>query len=209
MIPEIKNRIAIGAVVCSAILAASCATAPKRPMVREEKHILASTELENGNSALVSGLMDQLAQTGCYQLPGDLLERVRQLFWAGCCDDAGTEQTIRRVFDSYSYLLDTHTAVAVDVARQYRQAVSGAEKLIIASTANPYKFARSVLHAIDPEVAAKAGDEFSAVDAVTALTGAAVPAPLAGLREKQPRFDSVCSREGMLQAFAQGLHISL
>jgi len=165
--------------------------------------------LSGGNSALVSGLMDQLAQTGCYQLPGDLLERVRQLFWAGCCDDAGTEQTIRRVFDSYSYLLDTHTAVAVDVARQYRQAVSGAEKLIIASTANPYKFARSVLHAIDPEVAAKAGDEFSAVDAVTALTGAAVPAPLAGLREKQPRFDSVCSREGMLQAFAQGLHISL
>ena len=164
--------------------------------------------LSDGNCALVRDLMSQLAQTGRYQVPEDLLSKLRELFAAGSCDDEQTSATIRRVFESHSYLLDTHTAVAVDVAEQYRAQGSGAKR-VIASTANPYKFSRSVLQAVDAAAAAAVEDEFDVVDTVCRITGEPVPAGLSGLREKQVRFSNVCEKQDMLAAFAQGLGITL
>jgi len=177
--------------------------------------ILISSNLERllwhisgGDCELVKDLMGQLAQNGRYQVPEELMERIRDLFWAGSCDDEQTAVTIRKTFESYSYLLDTHTAVAVDVAEQYRTAGSGAKR-VIASTANPYKFSRSVLQAVDSAAAQAAADEFDTVDATNRVTGEPVPAPLAGLREKQVRFSNVCEKQDMLSAFAAGLKIEL
>ena len=164
--------------------------------------------LSDGDCELVKGLMAQLAQTGRYQVPEELMAKIRELFWAGSCDDDQTGKTIQHVFESYSYLLDTHTAVAVDVAEQYR-AVSGGAKRVIASTANPYKFSRSVLQAVNAAEAEAAADEFATVDATNRVTGEPVPAPLAGLREKEVRFSNICEKQEMLSAFAGGLGIRL
>ena len=40
-------------------------------------------------------------------------------------------------------------------------------------------------------------DEFDMVDELNRTTGAEVPKPLASLREKQVRFNNVCSKEDM------------
>ncbi|MBP0962806.1 MAG: hypothetical protein J6Q99_00725, partial [Oscillospiraceae bacterium] len=67
----------------------------------------------------------------------------------------------------------------------------------------------SVLQAVDPAAAQAAADEFSTVDATNRVTGEPVPAPLAGLREKQVRFSNTCEKQDMLSAFAAGLKINL
>ena len=54
-----------------------------------------------------------------------------------------------------------------------------------------------------------AADEFATVDAANRVTGEPVPAPLAGLREKQVRFSNICEKQEMLSAFAAGLEIKL
>lgn len=71
---------------------------------------------------------------------------------------------------------------------------------MIASTANPYKFSASVLEALG---GSQAGDELDKVEQLHRLTGCAVPAPLAGLKGRQPRFTEVCDREDMEQAMVR------
>ena len=91
--------------------------------------------LESGDADLVAGLMQRLSDCGCYQIPDEMLQRIQKLFWAGCCDEQQTLATIRDVWTQHGYLMDTHTAVAWNVAQQYRR--SGAEHpLVVLSTAS-------------------------------------------------------------------------
>ena len=66
---------------------------------------------------------------------------------------------------------------------------------MIASTANPYKFSASVLEALGGDKAD--WNEFEKVEGLHALTGCEIPAPLASLKGKQPRFTDVCDRDNM------------
>ena len=147
-------------------------------------------DLSGCDSARVKGWMDSLAATGRYEVEEDVKAKIADLFWAGCCDDAATQATIREVFEKEHYLCDTHTAVALNVFAQYEKECGGGVPTIIASTASPYKFAPAVLGAIAPE--RQSDDEFEMLDALNAVSGVAAPAPLAGLKGKEIRFDRVC-----------------
>ena len=46
-------------------------------------------------------------------------------------------------------MIDTHTAVAASVGKAYLEENKDERKTVIASTASPYKFARSVMTSID------------------------------------------------------------
>ena len=149
--------------------------------------------LSGNDDAIIRDLMTQLNEQGCYTVPADLLARVRDLFWAGCCDDEETAATIREKFNDYRYLVDTHTAVAVKVYADYRRETGDTTPTVIASTANPYKFSASVLEALNGDTAGL--DEFQKVEALHALTAHEVPAPLADLKGKAVRFKDVCDRD--------------
>ena len=69
---------------------------------------------------------------------------MQQHFYGGCCDDKATTQTINDIFKDYGYLLDTHTAVAVNVYKQYLKETDDKRPVVIASTASPYKCAQNV-----------------------------------------------------------------
>ena len=77
---------------------------------------------------------------------------------------------------------------------------------VIDSTASPYKFSKSVLTAVlegnTPQL-----DEFDMVEELHRITGAAVPAPLAALKDKAVRFTQVCDRENMSQMVFQLLNL--
>ena len=73
------------------------------------------------------------------------------MFACGFCDDAGTEAMIGEEYKRSGYLLDTHTAVAYRVAEQFRRADGSSAPMIVASTASPFKFCASVLHALGCE----------------------------------------------------------
>lgn len=152
-------------------------------------------DLSGCDDAEIRRLMEELKDTGRYTVPTEMLAEIRKLFAAGWCDDAGTKETIAEIWEKHRYLCDTHTAVAVHVYEEYRRSTGDNTPTIIASTANPYKFAASVLEALHSEE--QAGDEFDKVEALHSLTGCEVPPPLADLRGKSPRFTEVCDRGEM------------
>lgn len=146
------------------------------------------------DSAMLAGWMQQLAETGVYSVGDEVRERIQQLFYGGFCGDGPTYQTIRELWDQERYLCDTHTAVAVDVYRQYlKDSNEQPVPTVIASTANPYKFSASVLEALQADCIT--GDDFSNLEALERLTGLRAPVQLRELRDKPERFFQVISQE--------------
>ncbi len=160
-------------------------------------------ELSGRNDKLIADLQAQLAQTGKYTVPADILEKLQGLYYGGCCDDAKTKQTIHDTYTTYGYLCDTHTAVAVAVQKEYQQATGDTRPTVIASTASPYKFSAAVLEGVEGKTFA--GSEFETVERLEALTKAPVPAPIAALRTAKPRFKNDCQKEDMLKTVLEFL----
>ena len=151
--------------------------------------------LSGDDAALTADLMGKLQKDGCYTVPEALHAKIGELFSAGWCDDEHTMAAIREIYEQQNYLCDTHTAVAMAVCETYRRETGDITPLIVASTADPYKFSASVLCALGAEQAE--ADEFDKVDRLNALTGAPIPPSLAMLKGQKPRFNQVCSRETM------------
>ena len=154
--------------------------------------ILVSSNLErllyHAGGDAVRGWMQQLAQTGRYQVDAGTLEKIRARFACGCADDGEVAGEIRRCYEQDGYLCDTHTAVAFKVAREWRAAAHSTAPMVVLSTASPFKFPRSVLTALGqpaPE------NDFAALDALEQFTGRTAPASLAALRGRVERFDRV------------------
>ena len=121
-------------------------------------------------------------------------EKIRELFYGGFCDDEATFSTIRELWAKEGYLSDTHTAVAVNVYRQYlKEAGLPPVPTVIASTANPYKFSGSVLGALQADLLTQ--DDFQNVEALEQLTGVQAPQQLRQLREKPVRFTQVVEKD--------------
>ena len=163
--------------------------------------ILISSNLErllsliSGDAGLVKNLMEKLSRDGCYQAPADMLAQLHELFWAGCCDDDATRETIGQVWKEHHYLCDTHTAVAWNVAQQYKAAVPDHHPLVILSTASPYKFPKAVLQALG---IAQRGSGFDAMLQLHDATGVPIPGNLSGLDQRPVLHRDVIDREQML-----------
>ena len=159
--------------------------------------------LSGCDSERVSGWMKQLSETGRYEVDDDIKAALRELFWAGCCDDEGTKAQIKKSFDTQNYLADTHTAVALSVWEQYVQETGDAAPAVIASTASPFKFSGSVLGALHDDCADL--EEFDMIDKLTEVSGQPVDAPLAGLKTREVRFDKVCGRDELADTVKKAL----
>ena len=163
--------------------------------------ILVSSNLERllylmtGDADLVGGLMKDLQEQGHYQVSADLAKRLQSEFWAGYCDDDGTRETIGRLWQDHHYLCDTHTAVAWNVAQQYKAARPDHPPLVVLSTASPYKFPEAVLSSLH---VAQQGDGFAAIEQLEKVTGVAVPRNLRGLAERPVLHQDVIDQDEML-----------
>lgn len=154
----------------------------------------------------VRSMMDSLKASGKYTMPESVMNTINSVFSAGCCDDEGTKETIRRTFENYGYLCDTHTAVGIDVYEKYAAKTGDTAPSVIASTANPYKFSHSVLDAVKPG-ASQGLDEFGMVNELKAVTNENCPGQLADLKNKAVRFTDVCDRDSMEKAVFRLLKI--
>ena len=140
--------------------------------------------------------MNALKTEGKYEVTDEVKALMQEKFFGGFCDDGQTQATINRLFKEDNYLCDTHTAVAVNVYEQYVSKTGDTTPSIIASTASPYKFSRSVLEAVSPDGILPI-NEFDMVDKLNELTGMPVPAPLANLKDKKARFSDVTEANEM------------
>ncbi|MDO4460119.1 MAG: threonine synthase [Clostridia bacterium] len=161
--------------------------------------ILVSSNLErllyhlSGNSTeSVKKWMNELNTDGSYTIDESTAEKVFELFAAGCCDDEATGKTIAEKFENLNYLLDTHTAVAFNVYDSYVENTKDVRPAIIASTASPYKFSKSVAQAIGLDTDK---DEYEIIADVNAKSGLNIPESLLALKDKEVRFNNLTDRD--------------
>ncbi len=117
-------------------------------------------------------LMRALNEEGVYQITEDMKAELKD-FEAGYTSEKQTADTIREVYEETGYVMDTHTAVAAFVCREYRNRTKDTAKCVVASTASPYKFVKSVMTAIDENYGDK--DEFPLLEELKRVSGTELP----------------------------------
>lgn len=140
--------------------------------------------------------MRALRETGKYTVEPDILATIRQDFAGYFTDEAETSQTIRAFFES-GYLADTHTAVALHAATEYRTQTDDRTPIVIASTASPFKFATDVYRSVTGNTPA---EPLTAPERLSELSGWDIPYPLKGLRERKIRFTKTVEKNEMRDA---------
>lgn len=162
-------------------------------------------DLSDGDDKKIAQYMKELSENGKYTLDADMKEKVSELFWAGCCDDYFTKETIWKTNKEFGYTPDTHTSVAIDVYEQYKAETGDATKTVIASTASPFKFNDSVLSALGENVDGK--NDFELLDMLSERSGMIIPKSLKELNGKEKRFTTVCEKENMLDEVKKFLNV--
>ena len=173
--------------------------------------ILISSNLERliyriaGNDAEKNkALMQALNGEGAYTITDDMKKQLAD-FYGNYASEAETAATIKRVYESDQYIMDTHTAVAASVYDKYVKETGDTTPTVIASTASPYKFTRSVMNAIDS--AYDKQSDFELVDELNKLSGVKVPQAIEDIRQAEVRHDIVCDKEDMLAEVKKFLNI--
>ena len=136
-----------------------------------------------------------LKSEGGYQIPVELRNRIQAEFSGSFWDDNQTKAMIGKVFSENGYLSDTHTAVGICAARDYSASAASKYPMLIASTANPYKFGAAVLEAIGGN--AGDADEYTILDLLQQKSGMQIPKALAELKTKRVRFEDVTEQDQM------------
>lgn len=164
-------------------------------------------DLTGGDDKKITEWMTKLNTEGTYEIPEDIKSVLNNLFWAGCCDDSKTMETINKCAEEYDYVIDTHTAVAKAVYDMYVEETKDMTKTIIASTASPFKFNQSVLIALNGHGAVAGKDEFTLLEELSKESGMHIPKSLYELKDKAIAFDLVCKKDQMQQIVSDFLQV--
>lgn len=163
--------------------------------------ILISSNLERliykiaGNSAEKnSELMSALSSNGKYDITDEMKSELND-FYGNYATEAETAEEIKSVYDKTGYVMDTHTAVASCVYRKFVADTNDSKTTVIASTASPFKFTRSVMNAIDAGYD-KMGD-FELVDELSKIGNVAVPNAIEEIRNAEIRHNNLCEVDEM------------
>ena len=173
--------------------------------------ILISSNLERliykiaGNDATKNKeLMTSLTTTGKYDITDDMRAELKD-FYGNYATEKETAEIIKDIYEKTGYIIDTHTAVAAVVSRKYLRDTNDTNKLVIASTASPFKFTRSVMNAIDSKYDSM-GD-FELVDELSKIGNVKVPNAIEEIRNAKVLHDTVCEVDEMTDVVKKFLNI--
>ena len=148
--------------------------------------ILISSNLERliyriagGDAKKCAELMQSLTAGGEYTITEDMKAQLAD-FYGNYCTEDETAKTIAEIFKDSHYVIDTHTAVAAGVYDKYVKDTNDTTPTVIASTASPYKFTRSVMEALGADTDGK--DDFALADELSALSGVKLPQAVETIR---------------------------
>ena len=164
--------------------------------------ILISSNLERliyriaGNDAAKNAdLMKALTSAGKYEISEDMKAQLSD-FYGNYSSEQETAEVIKNLYDKTGYVIDTHTAVAAGVYNKYKADTKDTDtKTVIASTASPFKFTRSVMNAID--VKYDSMSDFELVDELSKIGNVEVPNAIEEIRSAQVLHDTVCEVDEM------------
>ena len=173
--------------------------------------ILISSNLERliyriagGDAKKCAELMQSLTAGGEYTITEDMKAQLAD-FYGNYCTEDETAKTIAEIFKDSHYVIDTHTAVAAGVYDKYVKDTNDTTPTVIASTASPYKFTRSVMNAIDSSYDSKT--DFELIDELEKLSGVKVPQAIEDIRSAAVLHDTVCETEDMCKEVKKILNI--
>ena len=146
------------------------------------------------NAEKNSELMKSLKSEGLYTLTDDMKENLKD-FSAGYATETEVQDIIKEVYSKTGYVIDTHTAVAAKVAKEYKAASDDKCKTVIASTASPYKFARSVMTSIDEKYDAL--EEFDLIDELSKVSMVDIPNAIEEIRNAEILHTRECDADKM------------
>ncbi|MDE6624921.1 MAG: threonine synthase [Lachnospiraceae bacterium] len=143
-----------------------------------------------------SELMNALSSEGRYEITEEMKNGLKE-FYGNYASEEETAAMIKKVYESDGYVMDTHTAVAAAVYDKYLAETGDDTTAVLASTASPYKFTRSVMEAIDAKYAAQS--DFELVDELNKLSGVKIPQAIEDIRSAPVLHDIVCDKSEMEQ----------
>ncbi len=161
--------------------------------------ILISSNLErmlyyfsDGDTELISSLMDDLAKAGRYEVPSEIMDKIRSMFACGWADEDQVRAAIKDCWDAHGYVIDPHTACGYHVMNE----VAGTPMAphVLLSTASPYKFPRAVLQALGQETPES---DFECMDVLAKFSDTTAPQQLRALENAEVRFTDVINVEDM------------
>lgn len=138
--------------------------------------------------------MESLSREGRYAITPEMKEQLSD-FYGNYASEEETAAVIADIYRKDGYVIDTHTAVAADVYRKYRKERDNGRKTVIASTASPFKFTRSVMKAIDS--GCDDLTDFQLVDRLSELSQVKVPKAIEEIRTAAVLHDTVVEKDGM------------
>ena len=173
--------------------------------------ILISSNLERliywaaGNDAKKNvEFMTALTKEGVYEITPQMQEKLKD-FYGNYASEEETAEAIRTLYEKTGYILDTHTAVASSVYGKYKAETKDETKTVIASTASPFKFTRSVMDAIDEKYDSMT--DFELVDELSKIANVKVPQAIEDIRSAAVLHKTVCEVDEMPKVVKEFLEI--
>ena len=151
-----------------------------------------------------AALMRDLVAEGRYEITPEMKEQLAD-FYGNYASEAETAAEIKRLYSDCGYVLDTHTAVASAVYQKYVAETGDTAKTVIASTASPFKFTRSVMNAIDSKYDSMS--DFELVDELSRIANVPVPNAIEEIRTAPVLHDKQCDVDQMKDTVKEFLHI--
>ena len=140
--------------------------------------------------------MSELVNEGRYTIDKTMADKLTD-FEAGFATEEDTLNTIKEVFDKTGYVIDTHTAVAAFVANEYRNKNTSHNKILIASTASPFKFAGSVLTALEYDKVDGFTSEWDKIRELERLSGKKLPEAAGEIENAKVIHKDICAKDEM------------
>lgn len=161
-------------------------------------------EISDRNEELINTFMEQLKKEGKYEITDKMKEKLKALY-GNFASEEETLSAVKKVYDNSNYVIDTHTAVAYDVYEKYKKATGDDAVTVIASTASPFKFPKSineVLHFSENNVS-----EFEMVRNLSNNMKLKIPKGIDGLDKKEIRHKVTCEKNEMREVIKKFLGV--
>ena len=140
--------------------------------------------------------MSELVNEGKYTIDKAMADKLTD-FEAGFAAEEDTLHTIKEVYDKTGYVIDTHTAVAAFVANEYRNKNTSHNKILIASTASPFKFAGSVLKALEYDKVDGFTSEWDKIRELERISGKKLPETARDIENAKVIHKDICAKDEM------------
>ncbi|MBV7276303.1 threonine synthase [Clostridiaceae bacterium UIB06] len=161
-------------------------------------------EISGRDDVLINSLMEQLKEEGKYEIREDMKDKLKILY-GDFANEAETLKAVKEVYETSKYVIDTHTAVAYDVYEKYKKETGDNSTFVIASTASPFKFPRSINEVL--RFTDDSASDFEMVQVLSNKMDLKIPKGIEGLEEKEIRHKVTCKKDEMREVIKNFLGV--